>query len=101
MRAPIGPWAEWIASQLGAARYEVTIQASDFGPGANFVLEVHRAASGAWRTAGSGPRVVNVRMSNRGMRSRRPARGGFANRHMSTRRMHNSTPGAPASPTVT
>jgi tetratricopeptide (TPR) repeat protein len=43
-------WAEWIARQLREAKYSVTIQDSDFGPGSNFVLEMDRAAREAERT---------------------------------------------------
>src|SRR4051812_26621738 len=43
-------WAEWIAWQLEAAGYTVFVQAWDFRPGANFVLEMHRAAELAERT---------------------------------------------------
>jgi hypothetical protein len=38
-------WAEWIAWQLEEAGYEVVIQAWDFRPGSNFVLEMDRAAN--------------------------------------------------------
>lgn len=37
-------WAEWIAWTLEEAKYEVVIQAWDFRPGGNFILEMHRAA---------------------------------------------------------
>jgi len=43
-------WAEWIAWILKAAGYSVVIQAWDFRPGGNFVLEMQRAASQAERT---------------------------------------------------
>ncbi len=43
-------WAEWIAWQLEAAGYHVIIQAWDFRPGSNFVLDMQRAASRALRT---------------------------------------------------
>lgn len=43
-------WAEWIVWQLEAARYEVVIQAWDFCPGSNFVLEMQRAAAETDRT---------------------------------------------------
>ncbi len=43
-------WAEWIAWTLEAAGYTVVIQAWDFRPGGNFVLEMQRAASEAERT---------------------------------------------------
>jgi hypothetical protein len=36
-------WAEWIASALVSAGRTVAIQAWDFVPGTNFVLEMHRA----------------------------------------------------------
>jgi hypothetical protein len=41
------PWAEWIAWELEAAGYDVVLQAWDFRPGENFVLEMQRAASEA------------------------------------------------------
>lgn len=37
-------WAEWIAWQLEDATYTVIIQAWDFRPGDNFVLDMQRAA---------------------------------------------------------
>lgn len=37
-------WAEWIAWQLEATGYSVVIQAWDFRPGGNFVLEMQKAA---------------------------------------------------------
>jgi hypothetical protein len=43
-------WAEWIAWQLEAAGYSTTVQAWDFGPGSNFVLEMQRATAEAERT---------------------------------------------------
>lgn len=43
-------WAEWIAWQLEQADFHVVIQAWDFRPGNNFVLEMNRAASAARRT---------------------------------------------------
>jgi tetratricopeptide (TPR) repeat protein len=44
------PWAEWIASVLEAANFTVTIQAWDFRPGGNFVVEMQNAAAGSDRT---------------------------------------------------
>lgn len=38
------PWAEWIAWILEEAEYTVVIQAWDFRPGGNFVLDMQRAA---------------------------------------------------------
>jgi hypothetical protein len=38
-------WAEWIAWTLEEASYSVVIQAWDFRPGGNFVLEMHKAAA--------------------------------------------------------
>lgn len=38
------PWAEWIAWILEEAGYQVVIQAWDFRPGGNFVLDMQRAA---------------------------------------------------------
>ncbi|AXA39443.1 toll/interleukin-1 receptor domain-containing protein [Rhizobium johnstonii] len=38
-------WAEWIANALENAGYSLTIQAWDFRPGMNLVIEINRAAS--------------------------------------------------------
>ncbi|MDX2213331.1 MAG: toll/interleukin-1 receptor domain-containing protein [Oculatellaceae cyanobacterium bins.114] len=38
-------WAEWVAWILEEAGYTVVIQAWDFRPGGNFVLDMQRAAS--------------------------------------------------------
>jgi hypothetical protein len=43
-------WAEWIGYILEEEGFSVIIQAWDFRPGSNFVLEMQRAASGAART---------------------------------------------------
>jgi tetratricopeptide (TPR) repeat protein len=43
-------WAEWIASVLEAAKFSVVIQAWDFRPGGNFVVEMQKAAAGSART---------------------------------------------------
>lgn len=43
-------WAEWIAWILEESGYTVVIQAWDFRPGGNFVLDMQRAASEAERT---------------------------------------------------
>ncbi|HEX9987019.1 MAG TPA: FxSxx-COOH system tetratricopeptide repeat protein [Chloroflexia bacterium] len=43
-------WAEWIAWQLEEAGYSVVIQAWDFRPGSDFVLEMDRATREAERT---------------------------------------------------
>jgi pimeloyl-ACP methyl ester carboxylesterase len=43
-------WAEWIAWTLEEAGLSVIIQAWDFRPGGNFVLDMQRAASGAEKT---------------------------------------------------
>lgn len=43
-------WAEWIAWVLEAARQTTKIQAWDFGPGRNFVVEMDTAAREAERT---------------------------------------------------
>ena len=43
-------WAEWIAWQVEQAGYKTIVQAWDFRPGSNFVLEMQRAASEAERT---------------------------------------------------
>jgi len=42
-------WAEWIAWQLEEAGYAARIQAWDFRPGTNFVLEMHRSLTMADR----------------------------------------------------
>lgn len=43
-------WAEWIGWQLEKAGYTVVVQAWDFRPGSNFVMEMDRAAGDAKRT---------------------------------------------------
>lgn len=43
-------WAEWIAAALSDHGYSVVLQAWNFRPGQNFVLEMQRAASEAERT---------------------------------------------------
>jgi tetratricopeptide (TPR) repeat protein len=43
-------WAEWTAWMLEEAGYTTVLQAWDFRPGSNFVLEMQRAASEAERT---------------------------------------------------
>ncbi len=43
-------WAEWIGWQLESAGQEVVIQAWDFRPGSNFVLEMNKAAAETDRT---------------------------------------------------
>ncbi len=43
-------WAEWMAWQLEEAGHTTVLQAWDFRPGANFVLEMQRAATEAERT---------------------------------------------------
>ena len=43
-------WAEWVAWQLEEAGHRVVIQAWDFRPGENFVLNMHRAAEECERT---------------------------------------------------
>ena len=43
-------WAEWIAWTLEEAGYSVVIQAWDFRPGGNFVLEMQKAATGTHKT---------------------------------------------------
>lgn len=45
-----GEWAEWIAWQLEEAGFTTVLQAWDFRPGSNFVVEMNRAAAGAKRT---------------------------------------------------
>jgi hypothetical protein len=43
-------WAEWIAWVLEESGFSVKIQAWDFAPGSNFVLDMNRAAIEAIRT---------------------------------------------------
>ena len=43
-------WAEWIAWVLEEQGYRVIIQAWDFRPGGNFILDMQRATAGAERT---------------------------------------------------
>src|SRR5215467_351129 len=43
-------WAEWIAWQLEDSGYTTVLQAWDFGPGSNFLLEMDRAVRGSERT---------------------------------------------------
>ena len=43
-------WAEWIALELEEAGYQTIIQAWDFRPGSNFVIEMDNAAKIAERT---------------------------------------------------
>ena len=43
-------WAEWIAWQLEEAGYSIVLQAWDFRPGSNFVLEMDKATQEAERT---------------------------------------------------
>lgn len=43
-------WAEWIAWTLEEAEYSVVIQAWDFRPGGNFVLDMQRAAAESQKT---------------------------------------------------
>jgi hypothetical protein len=43
-------WAEWIAWLLIDSGYSVVIQASDFPPGANYVLEMHRGLAETEKT---------------------------------------------------
>ena len=43
-------WAEWIAWQLEAAGSSVIVQAWDFRPGSNFVLDMQWATAEATRT---------------------------------------------------
>jgi TIR domain len=43
-------WAEWIGWTLEEAGYSVVIQAWDFRPGGNFVLEMQKAAVGTQKT---------------------------------------------------
>jgi TIR domain/Effector-associated domain 9 len=43
-------WAEWIAWTLEEAGYSVVIQAWDFRPGGNFVLDMQRAAAESEKT---------------------------------------------------
>src|SRR5437867_3821046 len=44
------PWAEWIAWQLEDSGYSTVLQAWDFRPGSNFVLEMQEATAQSVRT---------------------------------------------------
>src|ERR1044072_4200408 len=44
------PWAEWVAWQLEEVGYTVKLQAWDFSPSSNFVLEMQRATTESERT---------------------------------------------------
>ena len=48
--SPDRAWAEWIAWQLEAQNYTTVLQAWDFRPGLNFVIEMQRAAADVERT---------------------------------------------------
>lgn len=48
--SPDKAWAEWIGYVLEEEGFTVVIQAWDFRPGSNFVLEMQRAATNATRT---------------------------------------------------
>jgi TIR domain len=43
-------WAEWVGYILEEEGFAVIIQAWDFKPGSNFILEMHRATTEANRT---------------------------------------------------
>src|SRR4051794_5466692 len=43
-------WAEWIAWQVESAGYQAILQAWDFRPGSNFVVEMQEATAEADRT---------------------------------------------------
>src|SRR5436305_1286530 len=48
--APDQPWAEWIAWQLDELGHTTTLQAWDFVPGSNFVVEMQSAIARSSRT---------------------------------------------------
>jgi tetratricopeptide (TPR) repeat protein len=48
--SPDRTWAEWIASELTRAGHTSRVQAWDFAPGSNWVLEMNTAAQSAERT---------------------------------------------------
>ncbi|HUP61246.1 MAG TPA: toll/interleukin-1 receptor domain-containing protein [Thermoanaerobaculia bacterium] len=48
--APDQPWAEWIAWQLEELGHTATLQAWDFVPGSNFVVEMQNAIARSSRT---------------------------------------------------
>jgi hypothetical protein len=48
--SPDAAWAEWVGWVLEEAGASVVLQAWDFAPGSNFVLEMQRAAASAERT---------------------------------------------------
>src|SRR5262245_38848606 len=57
-------WAAWIAWHLEEAGYTTIIQAWDFRPGSNFVLEMQRAATEADRVvAVLSPNYLNSRFT--------------------------------------
>src|SRR5438874_2187785 len=47
--APDLPWAEWVAWQLEKEGYSTVLQAWDFRPGSNFILEMDKASREARR----------------------------------------------------
>ena len=55
-------WAEWIAWQLDQAGYSLVIQAWDFGPGKNFVWEMHNATIQTERTIMVLPLIISQRV---------------------------------------
>jgi hypothetical protein len=79
-------WAEWIAWQLERAGHEAIVQAWDFRPGENFVVQMRRALDTAERTLA----VMSTaylefglrqrRVDRRVHRSRRPSRHSHAAR---------------------
>ena len=53
-------WAEWIAWQLKEAGYTVIIQAWDFRPGSNFILEMQKAAAGSDESSPSSRTITSM-----------------------------------------
>ncbi|MCP4979232.1 MAG: toll/interleukin-1 receptor domain-containing protein [Gammaproteobacteria bacterium] len=53
-------WAEWIGWELEEAGYSTVIQAWDFKPGGNFVLEMDKAIQAAQCWAGENPLKLSL-----------------------------------------
>ena len=54
-------WAEWIAWQLEEAGYTTRIQAWDFRPGSNFILDMQEATEKTLRTVSGHGRLATNR----------------------------------------
>ena len=62
-------WAEWIAYVLEEEGFSIIIQAWDFRPGSDFVLEMHKAATGAAHHYGVLARLPQIPVHITGMGS--------------------------------